>query len=244
MSGVPSSQKTTLLMGRKCFLCQNTRYRSRHCRLFRFPARGTAMWNRWLAAMALGEEDIRPNEHPRVCQRHFDPKHFLTRQLSGMAVPVWNLERIKHIELYTGEEYSANVVKIFDKETETTGDCGDECSEISDEKILQYEVAEDVSSDEEDLGRMEEECTPLSPHTTGDAQSNEATSISAALSCSIPRHEELEQLLSLERVRVEQLLRLNGQQKQIIEEQQNLLLQLGVECVALHPDSGLADDSD
>ncbi|XP_053663814.1 uncharacterized protein LOC128712975 [Anopheles marshallii] len=241
MSGVSSTQKNTILMGRKCFLCQNTRYRSRHCRLFRFPARGTAMWSRWLTAMALGEEDIRPNEHPRVCQRHFDPKHFLTRQLSGMAVPVWNLERIKHKELYTGEEYSSNVVKIFDKKTEATGDCGTEYGELSDEKILEYEVAEDVPSEEEELDL----CPPLSTHATGDEQSNEteATTAPTALSCSILQHEELQELLSLERVRVEQLLRLNAQQKQIIEDQQNLLWQLGVEYVALHPDK-LADDSD
>uniref|UniRef100_A0A182V0E6 THAP-type domain-containing protein n=1 Tax=Anopheles merus TaxID=30066 RepID=A0A182V0E6_ANOME len=53
------------------------------------------MWTRWLTVMALAEEDVRPDEHPRLCQRHFERKDFLTRELSGMAVPVRNLHRVK-----------------------------------------------------------------------------------------------------------------------------------------------------
>uniref|UniRef100_A0A182RZR3 THAP-type domain-containing protein n=1 Tax=Anopheles funestus TaxID=62324 RepID=A0A182RZR3_ANOFN len=227
-------------MGRKCFLCQNTRYRSKHCRLFRFPSRGTAMWNRWLTAMALSEEDIRPNEHPRVCQRHFDPKHFLTRQLSGMAVPMWHLKRIKNKQLCTVEEYSSSDGRVFDRATKTSGDCTTEYSEILDEKNTNYEEAENVLSEEEEL--LQDLCSTLLTNATGKEQSNETETVStlSAFSCTIPQHAVFDELLSLERNRVERLLKMNAQQKQIIEEQRNLLWELGVECV---PDK-LADDSD
>uniref|UniRef100_A0A182MNQ4 THAP-type domain-containing protein n=1 Tax=Anopheles culicifacies TaxID=139723 RepID=A0A182MNQ4_9DIPT len=231
-----------ILMGRKCFLCQNTRYRSKQCRLFRFPVRGTAMWTRWLTAMELSEEDIRPNEHPRLCQRHFDPKHFLTRQLSGMAVPVRNLTRKKHRrESSTGEQHSSNVAIVYNRETESSGDCDTECSEILDDKTSEYEVVQDVLSEEEI-------CSSLATNGAEEEEQSDETEATTAPTlttsrCSVPQHETLEELLSVERARVDRLLKTNAQQQQIIEEQRHLLWQLGVECVALYPDK-LADDSD
>uniref|UniRef100_A0A182WKR8 THAP-type domain-containing protein n=1 Tax=Anopheles minimus TaxID=112268 RepID=A0A182WKR8_9DIPT len=185
--------------------------------------------------MALSEEDIRPNEQPRLCQRHFDPKHFLTRQLSGMAVPVWNLTRNKHKESST--EYPSNVARSSDREPEATGNHGTECSE--DEMHSEYEEAQDVLSEDEHL--LQQCCPSLAKN--GNETEDPTASTLTAFRCSIPQHSHLEELLSLEKARSDRLLKTNAQQRQIIEEQRNLLWQLGVECVALHPDK-LADDSD
>ncbi|XP_035914400.1 uncharacterized protein LOC118513106 [Anopheles stephensi] len=236
MSSVSSTRVSTVRTGRKCFLCQNTRYRSKHCRLFRFPVRGTAMWNRWLTAMNLTEATIRTNERPRLCQRHFDPKDFLTRQLSGMAVPVRHLNRSKPAKRALVEEEQAfPSIQILEAEGEQASDAsGSECSELLDEIISECEEAAD-------------ELPVLSTNAPVGEQSNEAnaTALMSATECrcSVPQHHTLEELLLRERSRVEKLLKVNSQQKHIIEEQRNLLWELGVECVTQQTDQP-SNDSD
>ncbi|KAL1375707.1 hypothetical protein pipiens_017336 [Culex pipiens pipiens] len=75
--------------GRKCLVCKNTRHREHGLRLFKFPPRDSPVWPRWLEACGLTEADIDLNsrEPPRLCHRHFQQKDFLTRKLTGMAVP-------------------------------------------------------------------------------------------------------------------------------------------------------------
>ncbi|XP_053674478.1 uncharacterized protein LOC128724782 [Anopheles nili] len=184
MSSVARKKLPSVRDGRKCFLCHDTRHRNKHCRLFRFPARGTVMWDCWMEALSLNESDIRPNEQPRLCQRHFESKDFLTRQLSGMAVPVRLLENATKEQLILGNKRSS---------TETKKSSGNPQMEESQSRDLNVRTSSQPSS-----------------------------------FCYIPQHKDLFELVGLQKARIERLLRINVQQRQIIEEQQDLLRQLGV----------------
>ncbi|EAL39960.2 AGAP005932-PA [Anopheles gambiae str. PEST] len=236
-------RQSTVRSGRKCFLCHNTRYRSKNCRLFRFPARGTAMWSRWLTVMALAEEDVRPDEHPRLCQRHFERKDFLTRELSGMAVPIRNLHRVKDKKAPVMEEQQLALDgrRLLEQEAFDEKDMGSD--ETVGENVSEYgEVEEELDG----LVESEQNASPSVLPLVLEEQPAEAKATAVeqpALNCNIPQHEALEELLRLERARVRKLFKINAHQKSVLEEQRNLLLQLGVECVVLEQDLS-SDDSE
>ncbi|XP_058121468.1 uncharacterized protein LOC131293964 [Anopheles ziemanni] len=223
--------------GRRCFLCNNTRYRSKQCRLFRFPARGSVMWCKWLAALELTDTDINvhSNEPPRLCQLHFDPKDFLQRQLSGMAVPV---RRIKMQKMKVDDDSRGDkmpIIGVGDSRTERQ--YGVQVEEDTRRAIESGGNLGDyvVLSNDQDLVELDETTGCCSP-SLGDTeeQLDHAPSITFQQSnCNIKQHETLTQELTIERARVEELLEENATQKHIIEEQRNLLLHLGVQYVVL-----------
>uniref|UniRef100_A0A182XS14 THAP-type domain-containing protein n=1 Tax=Anopheles quadriannulatus TaxID=34691 RepID=A0A182XS14_ANOQN len=236
-------RQSTVRSGRKCFLCHNTRYRSKNCRLFRFPARGTAMWTRWLTVMALAEEDVRPDEHPRLCQQHFERKDFLTRELSGMAVPVRNLHRVKDKKAPVMEERQPALDgrRLLEQEAFGEKDMGSD--ETVGENVSEYgELEEELDG----LVETEQHASPSVLPLVLEEQPVEAKATAVeqpALNCNMPQHEALEELLRLERARVRKLFKINAHQKSVLEVQRNLLLQLGVECVVLEQDLS-SDDSE
>uniref|UniRef100_A0A182JNM3 THAP-type domain-containing protein n=1 Tax=Anopheles christyi TaxID=43041 RepID=A0A182JNM3_9DIPT len=175
------------------------------------------MWTRWLTVMTLAEEDIHPDEHPRLCQRHFERKDFLTRQLSGMAVPTRNLTRIK-------DNKTASLVELPEHngsnclEKEATDEKVSESDEISDEIVSEYGEIEGGLLDEMEIDQNSSPSLKASIEVQ--PEENKPTAVTQpSFSCNIPQHEALDELLRVER--------------SIIEEQQKLLLQLGVECVVL-----------
>ncbi|KFB47130.1 AGAP005932-PA-like protein [Anopheles sinensis] len=223
--------------GRRCFLCNNTRYRSKQCRLFRFPARGSVMWGKWLAALELTDADINvhSNEPPRLCQLHFDPKDFLQRQLSGMAVPV---RSVKMHPTKVDADVRGNKMPIAGVgEPRTERQYGVPVEEGTRQAIVSGLTLGDcvVLSNGQDLVELKESNGCCSP-TLGDTeeQLGDVPSITFRPSnCNIKQHETLIHELAIERARVKELLEENANQKHVIEEQRNLLLHLGVEYVAV-----------
>uniref|UniRef100_A0A182PYQ1 THAP-type domain-containing protein n=1 Tax=Anopheles epiroticus TaxID=199890 RepID=A0A182PYQ1_9DIPT len=185
------------------------------------------MWKSWLTVMELAEEDFRPDEHPRLCQRHFEQKDFLTRQLSGMAVPMRHLKRIRDKRISSVEECFSETVE------QITADDNDAGSDrILDESVSYYEPTQEEFLDEVHMIQDDTCASPSPPKALVVAQ--------PAFSCNIPQHKGLDDLLQVERARIKKLIKITAYQKNIIKEQRKLLLKLGVECVVQQ--QGLSSD--
>ncbi|EAT36312.1 AAEL011589-PA [Aedes aegypti] len=198
--------------GRKCLLCKNTRKREPGCRLFKFPARGTTLWYRWLEACGLRETDIdlRSREPPRLCQRHFQKKDFLTRQLTGMAVP-----SVFPITVYTEVEGG------------TRNDEGPSSEQVTEEllSISQDEMEFSEIVTEESIGSGDRESE------TRDEETPVSEELDQEQICTVDQHRTLMEKLQSEQRRVESLSRELEAKNRIISEQFELLKQLGVQMV-------------
>uniref|UniRef100_A0A1Q3F3H7 THAP-type domain-containing protein n=1 Tax=Culex tarsalis TaxID=7177 RepID=A0A1Q3F3H7_CULTA len=222
--------------GRKCLVCKNTRHRERGLRLFRFPPRDSPLWPRWLQACGLTEADIDPKsrEPPRLCHRHFQQKDFLTRQLTGMAVP------------------SLFPVQVFTEAAPAEVEAGEEPSEgnqqeqqqVIEEVVYQADVQPDQliefnRSIEDFLGDVDDsvDVTPAeevedsvqsSKKTNGDTVEQLTTSEKV---CNDENHKSLLEELLAERAKIENLRQEILEKDKVINDQQELLTQLGVQFV-------------
>ncbi|KXJ77483.1 hypothetical protein RP20_CCG007437 [Aedes albopictus] len=190
--------------GRKCMLCKNTRKREPGCRLFKFPARGSPMWHRWLEACGLREADIdvRSREPPRLCQRHFQKKDFLTRQLTGMAVP----------SVFPVTVYTEVIEAVYQPEEQGPIEYG--------EIIVEESVGNEENDDTSRNGDLRDIEVISSVGDSGHI-------------CTIEEHQTLTEDLQNERNRVECLSRELVEKDRIIREQFELLKQLGVQVVTV-----------
>ncbi|XP_053688738.1 uncharacterized protein LOC128737971 [Sabethes cyaneus] len=219
--------------GRKCLLCKSTRYRERSCRLFKFPPRGSPMWSRWLTACGFKEKDIDENsrEPPRLCQKHFLKKDFLTRKLTATAVP-----SVFPLNVYT--EIAEDVINS------RSNDCVS--SDTVSEKDVDYSVEPSQQLIGEVYGLVDVlptgvndliEFTGTEPDeiveeiTAGDLPSsqNPTDDDDVLVSCYVENHWNLLDHLREERAKVEQLAKKLNEKERLIGEQSKILKQLGVQ---------------
>ncbi|XP_065074497.1 uncharacterized protein LOC135698448 [Ochlerotatus camptorhynchus] len=223
--------------GRKCLVCKNTRQREPSCRLFKFPARGCPMWYRWLEACGLREFDIDASsrEPPRLCQRHFQKKDFLTRQLTGTAVP-----SVFPVTVYTeidggNSSVRKSVVGLQQQQQQVIGDV----YQIDEVTMQQEEIFNDVIEYSESIpdgsidGSVDNDGQLATIVLTEDpAQLKLETDLQPlVIDCNVEEHTRLSEDLLNERGKVELLARELLEKDRIIREQYELLKQLGVHLV-------------
>ncbi|XP_062549891.1 uncharacterized protein LOC134214556 [Armigeres subalbatus] len=202
--------------GRKCLLCKNTRKREPSCRLFKFPARGSPMWHRWLEACGLRESDMnaRSREPPRLCQLHFQKKDFLTRQLTGMAVP-----SVFPATVYTEVADVGSQRWLVQGEAPTKG--------VSNE-ILQLDPQEEVFDSVIEYSEVSAEGSEGS--VSGISEEVRIV-VRQGQSCSVEQHQTLMEDLRKEQDKVESLSREMIEKDTIIRKQHEVLKQMGVQMI-------------
>lgn len=220
--------------GRKCLVCKNTRHRERGLRLFKFPPRKSPLWPRWLQACSLTEADIDLNsrEPPRLCQRHFQQKDFLTRQLTGTAIPsLFPVEVLTEVGQGTPQE-----LRVEEEE----GEEEEEPLEREQQQVIEEVVYQtDVQSDqliEYFLDDVNHSVDVTSAEEVDLIESTEQTDTFKELNCSEKvcndkNHEDLMEKLLAERAKVEHLRQELLEKNKVINDQQELLAQLGVQFV-------------
>ncbi|XP_050097611.1 uncharacterized protein LOC126578763 [Anopheles aquasalis] len=211
----------------KCFLCKNSRYKDKNCRFFRFPARGTPMWNRWLEALGLTDEDIgtRSNASIKLCQLHFQPKDFLTRQLSAMAIPVPLVECVQPNVVNDGAApetlFGSSFEYILDEPTD------EDSNRDTFEDLQEAQIDDQGSTVEPEPEPARDSC----PIQFDELIVDKAPESPKHSRCDVPQHRNLEEQLRQARALVLQLQRKNDYQRLLIQEQKTVLSSLGVQCV-------------
>lgn len=226
--------------GRKCLVCKNTRQREPGCRLFKFPARSSPMWYRWLEACGLRESDIDASsrEPPRLCQRHFQKKDFLTRQLTGTAVPtVFPVTVFTAIDSGSSSARKATVGGL--QQQQEPQQVIEDCYHIDEVAIQQEELFQDVIEYSEsipdgsvDASVHNEEQLDSIVLTEDPVELKLETDLQPlVVRCNVEDHRRLAEDLLNERTKVELLARELIEKDRIIREQYELFKQLGVQLV-------------
>ncbi|XP_058461605.1 uncharacterized protein LOC131436739 [Malaya genurostris] len=218
--------------GYKCLLCKNTRHRDRNCRLFKFPSRGSPMWLRWLEACGLQEADF--VENSRLCHRHFQKKDFLTRRLTGMAVPsVFPLT--VHTELFDQQAHADFVSGLLEDKADDQRQLIEEVYQLDDisvseaDDLIEYNgsIRNSLPYDGNEAA-LEIELLASSKENNTESTDEES---SVSESCNVKAHENLSEQLQREREKVELLTGKLSEKEKVIEEQYEILEQLGVRYV-------------
>uniref|UniRef100_A0A8D8CDU1 (northern house mosquito) hypothetical protein n=1 Tax=Culex pipiens TaxID=7175 RepID=A0A8D8CDU1_CULPI len=233
--------------GRKCLVCKNTRHREHGLRLFKFPPRDSPVWPRWLEACGLTEADIDLNsrEPPRLCHRHFQQKDFLTRKLTGMAVP--SLFPVEVLTEVTREATPPEVGVGGEEEEDESLVTEQQQQQVIEEVVFEAVVQpdqliefnrsiEDFLDDADDSVNVTpveevnyvESSEQISEQTVGDTIEE---LVSPEKVCNDDNHNKLLEELNAERAKVEKLKQELLERDKKINDQQELLAQLGVQFV-------------
>uniref|UniRef100_A0A8D8KT57 (northern house mosquito) hypothetical protein n=1 Tax=Culex pipiens TaxID=7175 RepID=A0A8D8KT57_CULPI len=232
--------------GRKCLVCKNTRHREHGLRLFKFPPRDSPVWPRWLEACGLTEADIDLNsrEPPRLCHRHFQQKDFLTRKLTGMAVPsLFPVEVLTEVtreatppEVGVGGEEEDESLVTEQQQQQVIEEVVFEAVVQPDQLIEFNRSIEDFLDDADDSVNVTpaeevdyvESSELISEQTVGDTIEE---LVSPEKVCNDDNHNKLLEELNAERAKVEKLKQELLERDKKINDQQELLAQLGVQFV-------------
>lgn len=236
-------QISAMKYGRKCLVCKNTRHREHGLRLFRFPPRDSSLWPRWLKACGLTEADIDLNsrEPPRLCHRHFQQKDFLTRKLTGTAVPsLFPVEVLTEVTLGStspddGGEEEEDESQVTEQQ-QVIEEVVYEADVHPDQLIEFNESIEDFLDDVDDSVNVTpaeevdfvESSEQILEQTVGDTVEE---LVSPEKVCNDDNHIKLLEELNAERAKVEKLEQELLEKDKKINDQQELLAQLGVQLV-------------